>query len=129
MFYALDHALSLAEQVILIGTDCPMINEQFLELAFSSLDADHDLVLGPAQDGGYVLIGANRISSTVFQNIRWSTSCVLEQTLQNIEHIGWKHHLLPTLRDIDTYQDLSELSQSNDFGILNKKYLVGPSVD
>lgn len=99
-------------QVVLIGSDIPGIDHSYLQLAFRML-VDHDLVIGPALDGGYCLIGFNRQSFTpnLFSNIPWSTERVLELTLTQATRAGLTVGLLPTLQDIDTLADLQSLEQ------------------
>ena len=91
-------------KAILIGTDCGEINEDILEKAFSSLNHS-DVVLGPAEDGGYYLIGMKALNPLLFQGIDWSTDKVLSQTIQIIENEGLMVDLLPVLADVDTYKD------------------------
>jgi rSAM/selenodomain-associated transferase 2/rSAM/selenodomain-associated transferase 1 len=90
--------------VVLIGTDIPDITEMILDQAFTSLKKN-DLVLGPSTDGGYWLIGLNR-PVDVFQDIKWSTSGVLQQTLQEARKQNLKYHILDKLTDIDTEKSL-----------------------
>ncbi|MDY0384912.1 TIGR04282 family arsenosugar biosynthesis glycosyltransferase [Trichlorobacter sp.] len=99
-------------QVVLIGSDIPGIDHNYLHLAFQML-ANHDLVVGPALDGGYCLIGFNRQSFTpaVFSNIPWSTDQVLELTLTRAARASLTVGLLPTLQDIDTLADLESVEQ------------------
>lgn len=100
------------QQVVLIGSDIPGIKRSYLQQAFQLL-ADHDLVIGPALDGGYCLIGFNRQSftPTLFSTIPWSTERVLELTLAGAAQSGLSVGLLPALRDVDTQADLQILEQ------------------
>ena len=95
------------EHVVLIGSDIPGIDAAYLLQAFSRLD-DHDLVIGPAADGGYCLIGFRRQSFTpaLFEGIPWSSDQVLHLTLQSAVKEGLNVGLLPALHDIDTIDDL-----------------------
>ncbi len=97
------------EKVVLIGTDCPTLQSQHLLQAFTALN-DSDLVLGPATDGGYYLIGMKVRAAYLFEGIAWSTSQVLSQTL----HVASQHSLtttlLPELYDIDTPEDWQRYS-------------------
>jgi rSAM/selenodomain-associated transferase 1 len=97
------------EKVVLIGTDCPTLQSQHLLQAFTALN-DSDLVLGPATDGGYYLIGMKVRAAYLFEGIAWSTSQVLSQTL----HVASQHSLtttlLPELCDIDTPEDWQRYS-------------------
>lgn len=102
-----------ASQVLAIGTDCPGLNAAVMEQALVAL-ADHDVVLGPAVDGGYYLIGlrwsetARRVSQQpqLFTNITWGTGVVLEQTLAAIKSQHLSYRLLTTLADVDRPEDL-----------------------
>lgn len=100
------------QQVVLIGSDIPGIDHTYLQQAFQQL-ASHDLVIGPAVDGGYCLIGFNRPSfdPSLFEQIPWSTGQVLQLTLSAAERAGLSVALLPPLRDLDTLEDLRELER------------------
>ncbi|HWP93416.1 MAG TPA: TIGR04282 family arsenosugar biosynthesis glycosyltransferase [Thermodesulfobacteriota bacterium] len=117
MANALEKTFSLgAEKAVIIGTDCLEITEEIISRAFQSLD-EMDLVLGPAEDGGYYLLGMKESIPEIFDDITWSTSQVLGQTINKIKTMGLKFSLLKTLRDIDTISDfnndlLSKFSKS-----------------
>ncbi|MCW9046893.1 MAG: TIGR04283 family arsenosugar biosynthesis glycosyltransferase [Gammaproteobacteria bacterium] len=104
MFNALNESLKTYDKSILIGTDCPLLDQSYLEQAFKALEQD-DIVLGPADDGGYVLVGASKIEAQLFNNINWGTDSVLKQSLHNANKAAYKTHLLDTLWDVDTPQD------------------------
>jgi uncharacterized protein len=102
---------SLGEEVgaaVIIGTDCPGIDTQLLAQTFEALQTS-DLVLGPALDGGYYLIGLRRVIPALFDNIPWSTDQVLGQTLGIAKGLGLDVYLLPELPDIDRPEDLQYL--------------------
>jgi len=101
-----------ADQVVLVGSDIPGIDAAYLQQAFTLLHS-HDLVIGPALDGGYCLIGFNRHSfrNTLFHQIPWSTDQVCALTLSAAQQSGLKAGLLPPLRDIDTVEDLQYCNQ------------------
>ncbi len=106
MFNALsDMLLRSRDGAIIIGSDCLDINPAHIRRAAEAL-ADHELVLQPAVDGGYVLIGCSRIDPALFSHVRWSTQEVLTQTMANAESLNYRVALLETLRDIDTLRDL-----------------------
>lgn len=92
--------------VVLIGTDCPDLNAKLIAQAFQELE-QHDLVLGPAQDGGYYLIGLHRLIPELFTGISWSTAEVLKQTQSIAQNIELAVAYLPLLSDIDRPEDLS----------------------
>ncbi|HEY9202068.1 MAG TPA: TIGR04282 family arsenosugar biosynthesis glycosyltransferase [Gammaproteobacteria bacterium] len=104
MHHAMQQGLQDYQRVVLIGSDCPGITPGYLERAFATLQHS-DLVIGPAKDGGYVLIGGQRISAEIFANTRWSSEQVFEQCLRNIHHAGYSHQCLAPQQDIDTPED------------------------
>ena len=99
-----------AERAVLIGSDIPQIDAELLEGYFSALRR-FPMVLGPAADGGYYLIGfqRERFDAAVFQGIEWSTERVLQQTLNKARSLGLPCRLGAELRDIDTIEDLGSL--------------------
>jgi rSAM/selenodomain-associated transferase 1 len=92
------------DKVVLIGTDCPSLQSEHLNQAFEAL-THSDLVLGPATDGGYYLIGMKRRADYLFEGITWSTAEVLSQTLAVATAHGLHFTLLDELSDIDTQED------------------------
>jgi rSAM/selenodomain-associated transferase 1 len=97
------------DKVVLIGTDCPTLQSNHLNEAFEAL-THSDLVLGPATDGGYYLIGMNRRADYLFEVITWSTSQVLSETLNVASQHGLTTTLLHELDDIDTQEDWQRYS-------------------
>jgi rSAM/selenodomain-associated transferase 1 len=97
------------DKVVLIGTDCPTLQSQHLNEAFEAL-SNSDLVLGPATDGGYYLIGMKRKADYLFEGISWSTAEVLSQTLNVASQHGLTTTLLHQLDDIDTQEDWQRYS-------------------
>jgi len=97
------------DKVVLIGTDCPMLKSQHLQQAFEAL-SNSDLVLGPATDGGYYLIGMTRRADYLFKGIIWSTSQVLSDTMNVASQHGLTTTLLHELDDIDTQEDWERYS-------------------
>jgi rSAM/selenodomain-associated transferase 1 len=95
-----------AGRVVVIGTDCPGLTADLLRLAFEQL-ATHDLVVGPAADGGYYLLGMNKLHSCLFANKQWSTDSVLSATLADAEQLGLRVAQLSTLADVDSGSDLA----------------------
>jgi hypothetical protein len=98
-------------RVVLIGTDCPDLNNQLISQAFDSLKS-HDLVLGPARDGGYYLIGLRRLIPELFAEITWSTAEVLSQTQSIAQNLELTIAYLPLLSDIDRPEDLLILNRN-----------------
>lgn len=93
-----------AERVVVIGTDCPQVTAAVVMEAFGRLDAA-DVVLGPAADGGYYLIGMARLHSLLFDDVPWSSPDTLRITLESARRAGLSVALLEERRDIDTAED------------------------
>ncbi|MEJ7813428.1 MAG: TIGR04282 family arsenosugar biosynthesis glycosyltransferase, partial [Gemmatimonadaceae bacterium] len=93
-----------AERVVVIGTDCPDLETGLLEEAFAALDVA-ELVFGPAEDGGYYLIGVRAVQPVLFEQIPWSSPDTLARSLGAARAAGLSVHLLRTLADIDTADD------------------------
>jgi uncharacterized protein len=91
-------------QVVIIGSDCPTIAQADIEDAWTALET-FDLVLGPATDGGYWLIGLRRVEGSLFEGISWSTESVFQKTLSLAKAGNLSVKLLRTLSDIDTEAD------------------------
>lgn len=96
------------DSVIIIGTDCPSLKTKLMAKAFQALE-QNELVLGPATDGGYYLIGLRRLIPKLFQGISWGTSEVLQQTVAIAEKLELAIAYLPPLSDVDRPEDLSIL--------------------
>lgn len=93
-----------AKKVIIIGSDCPQLTDEMLQMAFDELDKA-DFVLGPVPDGGYYLLGMKKLEPSVFHDIEWSTETVKTRTLEKIQAAGKSCALLPVLSDVDTEED------------------------
>ena len=93
------------ERVAIIGSDCCDLTKNILADAFDELNK-RDVVVGPALDGGYYLLGMRSLHRELFLNKTWSSDKVLNDTLENIRELALSFSLLPLLRDIDTEQDL-----------------------
>ena len=106
------HLESGMEKVVLIGTDCPSLEGTHLVQAFEALEHS-DLVLGPARDGGYYLIGMKRRADFLFEGITWSSELVLSQTLTLAAEQGLHSSLLPILEDIDSLEDWERYCSQN----------------
>lgn len=106
MHAALDDALATHARALLIGSDCPDYSVSYLQQALAALVSGSDAVLGPAADGGYVLIGLSKNHPDLFRDINWGTSEVLQATRRRLRQLGWPFAELPVLRDIDRPEDL-----------------------
>ena len=105
MYNALQGALQQHASVILVGSDCPQIDEDYLKKAVAGLQ-QAPIVLGPAADGGYVLIGARSIRAEIFEAIPWGGDQVFASTCAALQRLGIHWTELPTLRDVDRPEDL-----------------------
>ena len=105
MHNALREMLQEDDRALVIGSDCLDITPQHIDRAAALLE-ERDLVLQPACDGGYTLIGSRRADAALFDGVEWSTSQVLQQTLDNATALGWYSGQLEMVRDIDTLQDM-----------------------
>ncbi|MBT4161499.1 MAG: glycosyltransferase [Gammaproteobacteria bacterium] len=105
MQHALHDGLESAERAILIGTDCPPIDYSYIVAAVEALN-DHHVVLGPAEDGGYGLIGVRNHVPDIFSGIEWSTEQVLVQTCRKLDEQKLSYTLLPLIWDVDRPEDL-----------------------
>lgn len=99
------------ESVIIIGSDCPAMSPAYLDSAITALDDGCDVVLGPAEDGGYVLLGLRRTIPELFVEIPWGSSEVLNLTLLRLQELGLSYRLLETLWDVDRPEDLGRLEE------------------
>ena len=93
-----------ARGVVIIGSDCPGVDRRIVQQAFTAL-GEHDVVLGPALDGGYYLVGLAAPHPALFRGIPWSTAAVASQTRTRARALGLSCHLLEPLRDVDTMRD------------------------
>lgn len=93
-----------AESVCIIGSDTFEISQDILKEAFRVLE-NKDVVIGPAKDGGYYLLGMKELQPELFRNKPWSTESVLTQTLADIQLLNLSYSLLPLLNDIDHKED------------------------
>lgn len=103
-------------RVIAIGSDSPTLPPSFLEEALGCL-AEFEVVIGPARDGGYYLIGCSRLEPGLFERIPWGSRRVLGTTLDRIKKLGLSYSLLPQWHDIDRWRDLIELASEFKAGI------------
>lgn len=105
MYQALSH--SQAAYKIIVGTDIPPLTRDYVEQAIKWLHGQTDAVIGPAEDGGYVLMGLKRVEKAVFQNIDWGTKRVFQQTCTKLTASGLAWQALDSLWDLDDSRDLA----------------------
>ncbi|MEE9423064.1 MAG: TIGR04282 family arsenosugar biosynthesis glycosyltransferase [Gammaproteobacteria bacterium] len=109
---AICKTLKAAEFCILIGVDCPLLDVNYINSACIALQDGAEIVIGPAEDGGYVLVGMKNYKPELFTSIAWSTASVMQQTRQIMEQKKWQFEELAVLWDIDhlaNYQRWIEL--------------------
>jgi glycosyltransferase A (GT-A) superfamily protein (DUF2064 family) len=109
MHHALERALRRHRGAIVIGADCPELRPADLRRAARALAGGCDVVLAPAEDGGYVLIGARRVSPALFSGIEWGGASVYAATVQRLATLGYRWRALRELWDVDRPQDLERL--------------------
>ena len=112
MASAFAEALARHAYVVLVGTDCPALDAQTLQRSFDALREGSDVVLCPAEDGGYVLIGLRRVDKQLFEGVPWGSSHVLRETRDRLRALNWQWRELPSLWDVDRPEDLARLQAS-----------------
>ncbi len=108
MLRALDRALQTHDAAAIVGADCPAVTAKHINAAFAALD-NNDVVLIPAEDGGYVLIAAKRTDTSMFDGIDWGTDTVLAQQHTALARTNLTVTTLETLWDVDRPEDLARL--------------------
>ncbi len=109
MLHALSDALKRSPGAILIGSDCPTLDAAYLQQAAVVLQ-NHQVVIAPAEDGGYALIGAAGMAPDIFNDIAWSTAQVMAQTRKQLIEQKIIYAELPQVWDVDTEDDLRRLA-------------------
>ena len=97
------------ERVAVLGADSPTLPATILRQAFSALETDRAVALGPSRDGGYYLLAARRVHPTLFREMTWSTSDVAAETLGRAYAARLETHLLPIWYDVDDVASLADL--------------------
>ena len=110
MHGALARALRRHRSAILIGSDCPELGPGDLRRAARLLQGSCDVVLAPAEDGGYALIAARRVSRALFQGVRWGGPDVYRDTVRRLDEKGLRWRTLRTVWDVDRPEDVERLS-------------------
>ncbi|SHF72653.1 hypothetical protein SAMN05444344_1392 [Tenacibaculum mesophilum] len=100
------------EKVVIIGSDLPDLTSEHINEAFEKLNSN-DVVMGPAEDGGYYLLGMKKLHANIFQNKDWGTSTVRKDTLNDLQNESV--HLLETLNDVDVFDDIKNNPVFNQF--------------
>lgn len=101
MLHAFTAALQSAEVAVAIGTDWPALDPGVIATALQRLQQGDDAVLGPAEDGGYILLGLRRVDTRLFEDIAWGSAQVLSQTQERLRQLQWRWSELPMSWDLD----------------------------
>ena len=112
MAHAFDKTLKKAPMALLIGTDCPSLKSDDLKEGKKALKQGIPVVISPAEDGGYVLIGLRQNESTLFEGISWGSGSVLEETRERLRRLRWRWRELPERWDVDRPEDVERLRNS-----------------
>lgn len=117
MRHAFEYGFSLGyKRIIGIGTDLPDLTSAIINQGFELL-WDFDVVFGPANDGGYYLLGMNTMTPEIFTNKPWSNDQLLKQTLEELKSLGKSFQLMGMLNDIDTIDDLNKSWLGKEFKV------------
>lgn len=111
MLHGLESALQHKRYAVLIGTDCPAMKQDYLEEAIQRLRSGSDVIIGPAHDGGYVLIAMKQAHAELFADIEWGTGKVFAQTMERIMQADLQLSLLASMQDIDRPEDLQHIKE------------------
>ncbi|MCP5407710.1 MAG: TIGR04282 family arsenosugar biosynthesis glycosyltransferase [Chromatiaceae bacterium] len=114
MAHAASSRLVSGRTVVLIGGDCPALQPRHLLQTLTWLDGDCDAVIGPAEDGGYVLLGLKKCSPELFRGIAWGGDTVLEETRSRLQELRWQWRELEPLWDLDRPADLERFREMSD---------------
>ena len=112
MAEAFKETLQDCRYAVIIGTDCPALTRHDLDQALTALREGYDAVIGPAEDGGYVLLGLRLFNASLFENIGWGSAEVLRITRERLAQLHWRCHELTTQWDVDRPEDIERLRQS-----------------
>ncbi|MBL1213852.1 MAG: glycosyltransferase [Ignavibacteriae bacterium] len=117
-----------ADKAVIVGTDVPDLTAQIIEKSFKLLDKN-DLVISPSPDGGYNLLGMNKLHKNLFENIIWSSSEVLNKTLEIARRNNLKINIMDELMDIDNVSELLDWLSKSDEGNIHLKNQLKDIVD
>lgn len=112
MAHALEKTLHECAYAVIIGADCPTLTRDDLREALQALRDGCDAVLGPAEDGGYVLLGVRRADAALFDNIDWGGAEVLDATRARLTALGWRRHELAPRWDVDRPEDIERMRRA-----------------
>ncbi|OEY65037.1 TIGR04282 family arsenosugar biosynthesis glycosyltransferase [Marinobacter sp. X15-166B] len=104
MTNAFERGLANHHKVVIVGSDCPSVDAAYVRAAARALDT-HQVVMGPSDDGGYVLLGAAAVADGMLNDIDWGTEAVLTQTARRLDRLGLSYALLEPRWDVDEPED------------------------
>jgi rSAM/selenodomain-associated transferase 1 len=110
------------DSVVVIGADSPTLPADFLFEAFERLADEYDVVIGPAEDDGYYLVGMRKFRREIFEGIPWGTGGVLSTTTDRVRDAGLNMILLPVWYDVDTPEELVRLKEELKSGKVTAKF-------
>jgi len=113
MGHAAEQRLRQHSKVIIIGTDCPVLELNHIDNVLDDLRNGYQVSIVPAEDGGYVMIGLQCFDPTLFADIPWGSEQVMEQTATRLDKLGWKWKRHQALWDIDREEDYQRLQNLN----------------
>ncbi len=106
MYAAFHHLIDRGyKRIVIIGSDCPELQPAHVTQAFAAL-RERDIVLGPAKDGGYYLLGMHKLHHALFIGREWSTPTIFAETIHTIDRLALTYSLLPMLTDVDEKKDV-----------------------
>ena len=111
MQYALAKGLESKQTVVLVGGDCLSVDLAYIKHAVELLEDKEGAVIGPAEDGGYVLLAVTKLEAAMFEEIEWGSNRVLKQTLRQCARQGYDCQLLDIRWDLDRPDDLQRLAE------------------
>jgi rSAM/selenodomain-associated transferase 1 len=109
MAHAAQQALNDVDWVVLVGADCPFLDKDYLSAAMQLLQKGEQAVVGPASDGGYVLLGLHAVHDDLFSNMSWGAETVFAETSKRLNNLAWRWQSMPIRDDIDRVEDLKKL--------------------
>lgn len=110
MRHTAETVLANADYVVIVGTDCASVDPAYLRQALAALEAGTEIVIGPAEDGGYVLLGLRSVPAALFENVPWGSERVMAVTRDNLRVAGLHWQELPVRWDVDTPDDLARVA-------------------
>lgn len=111
MANAFNEVLQTHSKAIIIGSDCPYITSQIIDHSFHLL-SNNDVILGPAIDGGYYLLGMKSTSPSIFESMPWSESNLYEKTIEKLNQLNYTYTSLIKMEDIDTEEEWNRYVQT-----------------